>query len=197
MARKLVTAPERLRLLLPWLNGDACAAGGTLDSFLFACMDAWGDGTELVCSVGPGAFTPSQESALRRDLLRLLETTVGDQVQWWSLGSLRFTARRRRQKPAKLPKSAAGRREALGPGAFAFAVDGLRRDVLLYAFLRTLTEPGAVRLSRCPAPAPRDWSRTCGRFLVSGGHVGQPATYCSTACRVRAARQKESERGDR
>jgi hypothetical protein len=70
-------------------------------------------------------------------------------------------------------------------------VAGELRDTLIYSVMRTLTEPGAVALARCPAPAPNDWSRRCDRwFIATGKRRGRPAKHCSNDCRQRTFRKQ-------
>ena len=74
-------------------------------------------------------------------------------------------------------------------------VDGAIGDLVPFLVMHLLTGPGMVTVSRCRAPAPRNWSERCGRFLVWSGQ-GRPREFCSGACRVRhhaEARQKEDE----
>jgi len=197
MEPNFVTAAERLALLLPWINGDADDPGPDVDRFL-ASMS--GDFLGLVPEPH-GTFTERQWSNLRADILRLLEPTeeppdldpvwgTGGVPEVRSLPSLRFGVSRVRAKPAKQPTARVERGEVNGPGAFRMTVRGRYRDVVLYAVMRTLTEEGAVILSRCPAPAPGDWSQRCGRYLITGRRVGRPQEYCSDACRVRANRER-------
>lgn len=203
MKEKRVTVATRLELLLPWFNGDVDEPGEALDRFLALTMAAWGDvadGVLLGVEVEPGGrLTARQWANLRQVLVDVLETTaeplVGRTPPLHALPSLRFGVSRIRERPAKLPRGARERRAVEGPGAFRRTVSGRLRDVVRYAFERTLTEPGTVHLARCPAPAPRDWSRTCGRWFLKGGRRGPAARYCSERCRVRAWRVKDSDYG--
>lgn len=200
MKEKRVTVAERLELLLPWLNGDVDDPGKALGVFLGEYVAAGreppGGPTEILGNPG-GDLTRRQLDELRGELLQLLETTEpgADLDPWHSLSSLEFAWTRQWERPARLPKAVAERRAVEGPGAFSLSVFGDLPDVVLYAFGRTLTEAGAVHLSRCPAPAPRDWSSTCGRWFVKGGRRGPAARYCSERCRVRAWRVKDSDYG--
>lgn len=218
MRTKNVTAPHRLRLLIPWIEGDPLAPAEVterLARFLSACSRAWSDeagGEYLGVEAEPsGAFTDRQTESLRRELLEILvqeaepvptpeparsvrqlregRATVGRLPDLRRL-DLRYGVTRVRARPDKQPNGAAERRRVNGAGAFRMTVSGRLRAVTLYAFIRTLTEPGAVMLSRCPAPAPNDRESTCGRFVIGGQRIGRPPEYCSDACRVRAHRQR-------
>ena len=196
----VMAAPKRLQLLLPWLNGDHGSPGMKLNWFLAESVQAWGDSTQFSHSDDRGfGFAQAELDDLRRVLLEILDMAeqTGEGRPWRRLESLEFGVIRQREKPAKLPRGASERREALKPGAFGLAGFGNLLDILVYAFMRTLTEPGTVLLSRCPAPAPGDWSRICGRYLISGGRVGRPQEYCSDACRVRTNRRNEAEANKR
>jgi hypothetical protein len=184
-----LTAPERLQLLLPWINGDGLATAlvrERLWRFLEPHTGAYGSGLEargytrtLRPSINSELFGRDSKrrlnlSRLRQDLRALMNGTLDHRFP-----SLRFAVQ---HWPS-------------GSGQYVVAVDGRVRDVVLYQVMRLLTAPGMVVLARCPAPAPNDWSRTCGNWLVTRGrHRGRPSTYCSMKCRVRFKRKADAER---
>lgn len=200
---KPLTAPARLALILPWLLGDPLShveIRRRIASFIAESRLA---GPDLIwlhvpprqwrnrrARVAGNPWQPERLERLRSRLLALLTEAVPpapprrarDTMR--ALPSLRLTiARTRAPRPAGT-LSTDERRTYLGPHAYRMVVDGELDDVVTYCVMRTLTEPGAVALVRCPAPAPGNWSERCGRFLVAGGR-GRPREYCSLACRVR------------
>ena len=196
-----VTA-RRLEALLPWLNGDAIGRSEVVACVLRLLTSAMFDTPEAGDLLGwhnltGRAVSDRQLASLRKELLRVLDETEepGDRAaSVRGLPSLRFGIHRARARPVKLPTEAARRAAVKGGGAFRVTVIGTLRDIVLYAFLRTLTDPGAVYLARCPAPAPGDWSKACGKWLVARGgkRRGRSREFCSDRCRVRAHRVKEA-----
>lgn len=196
MSQKIVTAPERIELLLPWLNRDEDDPGDAIGRFLDEFVAA--RQTETLGYDGrTAALTKRQANQLRRELRHILDLAehVDLGYPWHSQSALKFTVLRQRDRPDRMPKAAAERQAVEGSGAFRLQVHGPLPDIVLYAFVQTLLEPGMVQLARCMAPAPGDWSETCGRYLVTGKRPGRPRIYCSRACRVRAWREKESPYG--
>jgi len=200
------TAPDRLGLLLPWLNGDRLSKREILSRVTqFVSSPVGGEliGFQAVQAeqMAAGGISDLQLARIRRDLLTLLEDVAAPKAgrtrRWpsrlWRLSSLRFTAASSGRKDVKLSAlNTQERRAYLGPGAYLMWVSGRLRDVLVYTMMRTLTEPGAVSLARCPAPSLNDRSRPCGGWLIAiGARRGRPGTYCSDACRVRTWKEKE------
>jgi len=200
------TAPDRLGLLLPWLNGHQLSKRDILSRVMqFASSPVGGElvGFQAVQAeqMAAGRISHQQLARIRRDLLALLEDVAAPKAgrtrRWpsrlWRLSSLRFTAASSGRDPQKLSTlKSQERRDYLGAGAYLMWVSGRLRDVLVYTVMRTLTEPGAVALARCPAPSLDDRSRPCGSWLIAiGARRGRPGTYCSDACRVRTWKEKE------
>ncbi len=197
----------RLNALLPWLNGDPLPPAevhALVAAFLVATNRAWSGapGGDLIGLHAPRAkgspWKPARLERLRQRVQGLLEDADRPRVlsreAMVAWPSLRFTLARART-PAKLSRlSPAERRAHGGPGAFRQAVSGELPDLVLYVLSRTLNEPGTIALGRCTAPTANDWARPCGRWHIALGHVGRPATFCSTSCRVRAGRQRDAER---
>jgi len=209
------TAPGRLKHLLPWIEGEPLSrqeVDAKIFGFLGSTFAVWAKdpSAELADTVPePEVLTDRQLEVLRRKLRSLLEEANEPSEDYapalepepslepktmHSLRSLRFGVVREEARPNKLPKNARERKRILGPGAFKLVLSGKLGDLMVYALMRTLTEPGAVTLGRCPAPAPNDWSRRCGRFVISGKRRGRPAQYCSDACRIRSFREKDARR---
>ena len=215
MPENFVTAPDCLAVLLPWLNSESMPPAEVGERLLRFLALAEGPllvvaGTQTHPTMPPlPPHDRRQLAALRRDVRQLLEgaadaTSATTMETLFSLAglagglalpSLRFGVLRKRSRPDKMPRSRKARAIVDTPRAFRLVVSGRFRDVLLYMLMRTLTEPGAVSLARCPAPAPGDRSVTCGQLLVvSGKRRGRPAVYCSDACRVRAYKARDKER---
>lgn len=190
---------DRLETLIPWLDGDPMTDVEALDRvarFLDGCTSAWladADG-EMPWLCDEDGFTTGQVDRLRRDLRRVLVDAIGGgPPTTFPLNSLRFGVVKARARPEPLPADNAERRLILGPGHYRTVVWGDLRDLALYALMRTLTEPGASEISRCPAPAPGDWSSECGRFVVTAVGPGRPKRYCSSKCRLRTHKAREAE----
>ncbi|MCC7033840.1 MAG: hypothetical protein IT179_13525 [Acidobacteria bacterium] len=102
--------------------------------------------------------------------------------------------------PKRSRTRAATRAALLAAGRYRLLVDTTRErgtlsDLVTWLTLALLTAPGMVVVSRCPAPAPGDWTRRCHRLVVARGQ-GRPRQYCSVACRVRThAAGRARERG--
>lgn len=208
------TAPGRLKVLLPWIEGEPLSRKDvdvTIWRFLGSTFAVWAkdQSAELAPVPEPELLTDRQLEALRKKLRSLLEEANElsedyapalepepslEPKTMHSLRSLRFGVVREEARPSKLPKNARERKRILGPGAFKLILSGKLGDLMVYALMRTLTEPGAVTLDRCPAPASQDWSRRCGRFVISGKRRGRPARYCSNACRIRSFRERDARR---
>lgn len=200
------TAPDRLGLLLPWLNGDRLSKQDILSRVMqFTASPIGGElvGFHAVHAeqMATGRISHQHLARIRRDLLAMLEDVAAPKAgrahPWpsrlWRLPSLKFTAASRGRQAAKLSTlKSKERRDYLGAGAYRMWVSGRLRDVLVYSAMRTLTEPGAITLARCPAPSLDDRSRPCGGWLIAiGARRGRPGTYCSNACRVRTWKEKE------
>ena len=188
-------APQRFGLLLPWINGESLRDADIrerLFSFLepaagvFAAdVDERGRIRTALPTVNAELFgkqyaRPKVQpiSAARLERLRneLRELLNGD-VRLRQLTSLRFALFKDRQN-----------------GAYVVGVDGRLCDLVVYQVMRLLTVPSSVVLAQCQAPAPGDWKKRCGNWLVTGGdRRGRRRLYCSGACRVRAFAKAENE----
>ena len=83
-------------------------------------------------------------------------------------------------------------------GRFTLKVEaGRLRDLVAYLAMWLLTTE-QVAVSRCTAPAYRDWASRCDRFVVWRGQ-GRPPKVCSPQCgaRVKAKRVAEQQRRER
>jgi hypothetical protein len=212
---KPLTAPARLALLLPWLNGDGLGVveiRRQLEDFLEAFNMSEGVG-HLRTQVGQNelrSISAPELDKLRQSLFDLLRRgflPTPDEHrasgEWWPwlqpFPSLQFGAiHRSRQSPGKLSRATKSERRAYAaPGAYTQLVVGKLRDLVPFLVLHLLTAPGMAVIARCPAPAPNDRTSRCGRFLVTAGR-GRPRKFCSRkACRIRnhaeVVRKQEEE----
>jgi hypothetical protein len=208
------TAPDRLAWLLPWLNGDRVSLSYARLLAFVASFDGTAEvGYVKAWESGPARkgeprvdrprrrqpprvarpVSLSELEKLRLALVDLLRRGFGAPGQtrpretWGQeFPSLRFGVRGAgRPSPGKLSQVSMGERRAyLSPGAYTLLVDGALVDLVPFLVLHLLTGPGMMTVSRCRAPAPRNWSERCGRFLAWSGR-GRPRKFCSGACRVR------------
>lgn len=197
-----LSAPARLNLLLPWLNGEAFSADEVrrlVMSFVLETRRAWQArpdcpllGASVEAVAGVPYWQASRTENLRATLAEVLDgasPATRRPATWRQLPSLRWDVIRvgSDQPPWKVSRlSRRDRRAHFAPGTYRQLLAGEPADLVVYCLVRTLTEEGAVALARCPAPAPRDWSRRCERwFCVTGGGRGRPREYCSLKCRKR------------
>ena len=188
-----MSAPGRLELLLPWLNGDRLSRGDIIRRIgMFLSRPAGGDWT-IVDAADLRRLRDRQLGRLRLRILALLETWAGERRSVSrAIPSLRFGVGVPPASPPKLSGASAAEKRAYLAWGAGMIVTGPVGGLLTYAVTRTLSEPGAVLLARCPAPAADDPSRPCGRWLITiGKRRGRPAIYCSDICRVRAWKNQD------
>jgi hypothetical protein len=192
-------APARIGLLLPWINGDSVSYEDACEA-IWRFLEAPAQTTTARTSADHAGHTRvGVEGALRE-----LYGYEGPDGVVERLPELRLPVTVRPAKPPKQQRSVsalrhAERRSYLGAGQYVVVAEpATLRDAVVYVLVRLLTAPGMATLVRCPAPAPNDWSRECGRwFVTSGQRAGRPAKYCSTACRVRGHSRRLSEKNRR
>jgi hypothetical protein len=206
-----LTAPARLALLLPWLNGDRLTfedirervwrflapptptdptrpsladAGHTSVDLEPALRELYG--SQRLARTIP-AVSPSLLARLRTELRQALD---GQKIPLRMRFAIREVRSRASVKLSTL--TAAERRAHLGPGRYFVAVEGSGlRDTLVYVFMRLLTAPGVATLAKCPAPRAKHAAEACGRwFVATGQRRGQPRKFCSDVCRVRKYQQE-------
>ena len=199
------TAPDRLALLLPWLN-DEPTTDADVRRLLLAFLRSFdaSEGTGFLRVVGLRAYTSLQ--ALDADKLqRLREGLAGvfrsgfpldpqpgyEHERTWAVRlrpepyQLLFgTVRVRDEEPIVKP-SRKEKRQREAPGAYELVVSGAVEDLIPYLVMHLLTAPKAVAVGRCPAPSPNNWDARCHRFLLRTT-PGHPREFCSEACRVRS-----------
>jgi hypothetical protein len=213
-------APARIGLLLPWINGDSVSYEDACEA-IWRFLEAPAQTTTARTSADHAGHTRvGVEGALRElygyegpdgvveriapESLELLRDELRRALNGERLPELRLPVTVRPAKPPKQQRSVsalrhAERRSYLGAGQYVVVAEpATLRDAVVYVLVRLLTAPGMATLVRCPAPAPNDWSRECGRwFVTSGQRAGRPAKYCSTACRVRGHSRRLSEKNRR
>jgi hypothetical protein len=198
---QMATASQRFQLLIPWLNGDRLPHEDVVFRVMWFIAE-----TGLIAPQEPSVRRAQAServlASLRLRLLKMLSATVAAPnarprppfETMWPLPSLRYQAIRIGDMPAKLAAlSAAERRAHFGPGRYQMVVSGDLDDVLFYSVMRTLTEPGAIELARCPAPATHDKSYCDRLFIVTGRRRGRRREYCSDSCRVRRFKKLEAD----
>lgn len=212
--RKPLTAPDRLDLLLDWLNGEPLSVAAVrrqLDSFLESFDGSVSAGHLRVHAgtAGQGIYEIEDVSsetldAMRERLIDLLRRGfppnivvkhgkfVTDQ-QWGEsfpniqpFPSLRFGVLRLPRPVLKLSRASSDeRRTYRAPGAYTLLVEGELADLVPFLVAHLLTASGMAVVARCPAPAPSNWDERCRHFLVRTTG-GHPREFCSEACRVRS-----------
>lgn len=207
---RTLTAPDRLALLLPWLNGESLTNTDTrqqLRSFLRSFDEATADtGYLRVIGMAAADGLSLDATALERlrDELRFvlrsgfpLDRSIGPErtERTWEvrqrpvpyrlfLGTVRRREETPSAEPHKNPSSGAKRQHAM-PGAYEMHVSGAVSELIPYLVMHLLTAPKAASVGRCPAPAPNNWDERCQQFLIRSGQ-GHPREFCSEACRVRS-----------
>lgn len=206
----------RLKLVLLAFLGsfDGTAASGFVQTY-----SGWLTRGSVPSRLEPAArLTPAHLVDVRARLVEALErgfrqpVPKGDHARVIEYPSLRFGVRGTGRPPLGTPLAPAkgtlrarfSEREALrryrAPGAYVLLVDGTLLDMVPFLALHLLKEPGMARLTRCPAPAPNDWTQRCGKFVLTHG-MGRPSIFCSEGCKVRRyaethAKKKERKRDD-
>jgi hypothetical protein len=203
---KPLTAPARLRLLLPWLNGK-------LDQDVYRPGDrpedvaTWTDYPAVRHAIAEfvGSFDGSEGAAhvvaepddtvealddeaigeLEARLRILLEQGFGenpfDAEMAFPATSLRFAVRNAgRQKPAKRGSVIDGGVTALrnyrASGAYVLRVQGPTVELVPFLLGHLLTAPNMTSVKRCERQG-------CAHFVTETGEPGPPPRFCSAACR--------------
>lgn len=197
LRKSSLTAPERLRLLLSWVNGDPVSAVqvrigllGFVGSFDGSAAAGFVDVSlaRQVARLDEPRPAPTGTLAEQLETLRLmLREVLQADAEARSFPSLRFGVRRVRP-PAKRSKLSPRERQAYqDAGAAVLRVEGGLMDLVPFLLIHLLTAPDMMTVARCPAPQAGHWRNQCGRWFVQdAGRAGRPRDYCSDACRVRA-----------
>ncbi len=199
MATRLST-PERLELLLDWLNDDWDLPRRDWRRELprrLLRFIASSDGSEEAGFVRAEVRADDRPAFLRPpgtehlDEYEVLHTALIDLLQRGHPGSepflpdlIEIPLHYGSQRSAPLrPKGRERKRLARRPGAYVMRVAGEPFALVLWLVMHLLRLPRAVLLMRCDAPKPYSAER-CGRFFVQGG-LGRAPERCSEACRQR------------
>jgi len=211
--RKLKTTPERLELLIDWINSDypwphlyAGDQKGSIDRRVSVFLSSF-DGSEEAGFVRAEVLSLAES---RLDGLHLDENELTDLLMGLRLLLDRGFRPERGypgtfedddtsypdirplsslmfgiERQAKFGTSGRERRRLKDQhGVYIRSVGGNRVDLVLYLVMHLLTMPGAIALGRCSAPAPNSFTERCGRFVVATGQ-GPARRFCSDACRQR------------
>ena len=198
------SAPDRFRLLLPWLNGEAIrpsAACRAIRAFVatfdgsprvghleVADLPSEGDVRDaLLRTAGAAHGNRTELEVLQQLVLRMLASGFQKNEAWSDdYVSLDFGVRNaRRRAPGKLTRVGRRARAAyMAPGAFVLRIRAPLLDLVPFLVAHLLTAPDVLTIGRCAAPAPNNWKERCGHFLIKFGR-GHPRDFCSKACRTR------------
>lgn len=201
-----LTAPARLNLLLPWINGESLPKELVRQRVMSFLHDFVGQNlsAKTYDSMWTAYHATAAEfEATRRKVRRLMEAGFPD-----SGGESRYLKETedRRGRPAfipvgdrsglenigfddmLLPLSCPSLRFGIKPHAKheaseLFVEGGRLQDLVGFLVLHLLTA-GQTVVARCDAPAPAAWHERCGRFYVWVGR-GRPRSFCSDECRTR------------
>jgi hypothetical protein len=202
-----LTAPDRLALLVPWLNGaydehvlrisnrpedtetftDPLLVRRALAAFI-GSFDGSEGAAHVVAEPDDTVEALDDEAIgdLEARLRILLEQGFGenpfDADLAFPASSLRFAVRNAgRQKPAKRGSVVAGGVTALrnyqAPGAYVLRVQGPTLELVPFLLGHLLTAPGMASVKRCGR-------RGCRHFVITAtAKRGRPQRFCSAACR--------------
>lgn len=210
-----LTAPERLDLLIPWLNGtfdvhhfeganpepvavwtDYAAIRRAVATFVGSFDGSEGAGHVAAVAETP-ELTDEELDQLEAHSLLLLEQGFGEaQGLTFPTDALRFAVRSAgREAPKKRGSVVAGGRAAerayRAAGAYVLEVSGPMPTLVPFLVAHLLTLPGMVAVKRCLRPG-------CDHFVVAmSGRRGAPKKFCSRTCGTWNAEMQEQQRGRR
>ena len=198
-----MTAPERIRQLLPLANGDDLPPNA-LRQLLLAFLNGFeAPGLRLQPDAGMwDAYrdAPDVEVKAVQSKVQMLFATgfmfegprhagtenIGpdDIMPPLSFPSLRFAA------------FCQPHRKLSAPGRYTLRVDANRlRDLVPFLAMWLLTT-GDIAVSRCSAPRSEHWDQRCNRFLLWSGR-GRPPKVCSPKCADRVKAKKKYDKAQR
>jgi hypothetical protein len=216
---KAPTAPDRLALLLPWLNGDYDenyfegrnpepvavrtdfpAIRRALADFVQS-FDGSASAAHVVAEPDDAVEALDDEAVgdIEARLRILLDQGFGenpfDAEMSFPASSLRFAVRNAgRQKPAKRGSIVDGGVTALrnyrAPGAYVLRVQGPMLELVPFLLGHLLTAPNMASVKRCERQG-------CTHFVIAAtAKRGRPQRFCSAACREwnREQQQRKTRR---
>ena len=185
-----LSPPARLRLLLPWINGEAVDYEAVRDALVAFLKDFHTPHVRVdseVMTYEPHLRLTMKELAATRAKLRAVLglTRVDDEPPAGSDAFDREGTTDIQVEDIELPLSCPSLRFTVRPGPEPdLHVDARRvRDLVAFLLLHLLAR-GEVTVTVCKAPAARRWRRRCTRVFVQQGR-GRPLSFCSDACRWR------------
>lgn len=228
-AGPLETAADRIKLLLGWLNDEdpsdwpvgkvrsllkdfvSSFDGSAGASYVRAVQNPWTrpaymprrplpEGIPDIATFSEAEQQGILHEALRDILLRGFPLEPGyEPPASTDLQDLELAFGIDRRAPLPTAKTKEQRYWRSHPGAYVVQVAGDQFELVPFLLMHVLTAVGTVALTRCPAPAPDNWEKRCGRFVVSRKGPGRPPEFCEetrNACRGRAHAEniKESRR---
>lgn len=207
MPTKPASAPDRLRLLLSWLNGeldpqrDVTAIRRAATAFLESFDGSEGAGHVEV--EAPQELTIEELFEVDDVLLLLLEQGFGDptlQEASFPVTSLRIAVRsanrskpRRRSTPGGalvVDGGIAAKRAWAAAGAYVLRVSGSPGELLPFLILHLLTQADMVAVKRCRRRGHVGFVDCPKFFIVAPGARGKPQQFCSHMCVLLNAEQK-------
>ncbi len=202
LRKSQLTAPDRLRPLLSWVNGDRNGQDlrfqliNFLNSFDGSAAAGFVDVSlnRLVARLDEPQPQPAGTLAEQFETLRLiLRKVLQADAEPRSFPSLRFGVRRVRAPAKRSTLRPHEHRAYQAAGAAVLRVEGGLTDLVPFLVGHLLTAPGMMTVARCPAPRAGHRREPCGRWFVQQvTGPGRPRDYCSDACRVRANDAKPS-----
>ena len=211
---KTITAPDRLGLLLPWLNGryeephfagtnpvpvavwtDYPAVRRALGAFVRS-FDGSADAAFVVAEPTDdvAALTDNAIGDLEALLRILLEQGFGDNADLsFPVASLRFALRgANRRKPGRRGSIVDGGVTAVrryqASGAYVLRVQGPLTELVPFLLAQLLTAPNMVTVNRCER-------RDCQHYLITAtGRRGRPQRFCGAWCREWTREQQKTKR---
>ena len=189
-APRALSPPERLRLLLPWINGEAVddrAVRNALVTFLVDFHTPHFRVHADAMTYEAHAWATTKElAATRAKVLDVLgRAQIGGEPPAWLDEFDREGPDDIQFEDIEVSLACPSLRFGVRPGAEPeLHVDARRvRDLVAFLLLHLLTL-GEVTVGVCDAPTERKWKRRCNQVFVQNGH-GRPRRFCSDACRRR------------
>ena len=190
-AARALSPPEQLRLLLPWINGEADDEQAVRHALVTFLADFHAPHLRVHADVmtrEAHAWATTKALAATRATVRAVLTRACVEPPTGSdafgrTGTTDITV------PLACPSLYFGVRPGPEPDLHVGAVRV--RDLVAFLLLHLLTL-GEVTVGVCKAPGARTWRRRCHRVFVQQGR-GRPLSFCSDACRWRYHDKQKSD----